>query len=243
MTHISSAIDRYLNGRMSAQEQTEFAAQLAADPTLRATLEAEQLIRSTVRNDIAAFPPEHALTRSRVMESLATVKVPVGVSAGAAAWYSSGALLKGLLGIIAVAGLSVGGYIWMQQSNNTPEQESLPIPISVAPQPSVVPEPHSVPNSLTTEPKDVAPLAKPFDTTPAENSGHRATNKIKKDNPSSQSTYTVSANTAVAQPQPTVSATTEGTTLQSAPRPPAGARQIRVLNKDSVKLKVQVKVK
>lgn len=224
------------------QEQTEFAAQLAADPTLRATLEAEQLIRSTVRNDIAAFPPEHALTRSRVMESLATVKVPAGVSGGAAAWYSAGALLKGLLGIIAVAGLSVGGYIWMQQSNNTPEQES--IPISVAPQPSVVPEPHSVPNSLTTEPKDVAPLAKPFNATPAENSGHRATNTIKKDNPSSsQSTSTVSPNTAVAQPQPIVSAITEGSALESAPRPPAGARQIRVLNKDSVKLKVQVKVK
>lgn len=244
MSHIPSAIDRYLNGMMSVQEQTEFATQLAANPTLRATLEAEQLIRSTVRNDVAAFPAEHALTRSRVMESLATVKAPAGVVVSGAAWYASGALLKGLLGIITVAGLSVGGYLWMQQSNNRSEPPSPPMPVSAAPQPLATPESSSVINSATTaaEPEKVEALPKPLNTTTNDERVHTSVNRIKRGNPQPSSPDAVASSDA-ANPQPQVAtATTEETASQTA-RPPAGARQLRVVNKDSVKLKVQVKVK
>ncbi|MCC7437671.1 MAG: hypothetical protein IT211_04175 [Armatimonadetes bacterium] len=242
MSHIPSAVDRYLNGTMSAQEQTEFAAQVAADPTLRATLEAEQVIRNTVRNDLAAFPAEHALTRSRVMESLAAVKAPVGIAVGGGgAWYASAGLIKGVLGVVAVVGLSVGGYLWMEQSNNSIPEPVAPVaaPVVVAPQatPLAMPESSSVTTSAATAPapEDTAPLAKPATKQTTQNIAERAS----RGNASSRS----SSDAATPQQTAQAAATTEEGITSQATRPAATARQLRVVNKDSVKLKVQVKVK
>jgi len=241
MKHSPSAVDCYLNGTMSAQEQTEFAAQVAADPALRATLEAEQVIRNTVRNDLAAFPAEHALTRSRVMESLAAVKTPAGIAAGGGgAWYASGALLKGVLGAIVLAGLSVGGYLWMEQQSSTGEPVS-PVAAPVVTAPSAVPESSSVATSATEvpAPENVAPLAKESNgAAPAQRKQSVATEINRGNTPSRSSDAGVPHNVATPQPQ----ATTEEPASQ-ATRPAATARQLRVVNKDSVKLKVQVKVK
>jgi len=239
------ATDRYLNGMMNMQEQSQFAAQLAADPTLRAMLEAEQLIRATVRNDLAAFPAEHALTRSRVMESLATVKAPAaGVAAGGAAWYASGGLLKGLLGIITVAGLSIGGYFWME-SNNTEKSEPISAPVSASPQPLALPETSSVATSTadSAETIHIAPEAEKPATAITVTEASRPqpqANRGKREVPTSNSSDAMKSNDA----SRTQAEATSGTeTPQATTRPPAGARQLRVVNKDSVKLKVQVKVK
>lgn len=249
MKHTPSAIDRYLNGTMSVQEQTQFAAQVAADPALRATLEAEQLIRSTVRGDLAAFPAEHALTRSRLMESLAAVKAPAGIAAaggGAAAWYASGGLLKGLLGAVVVAGLSVGGYFLVQQPSSTTSQPPSPIaaPVVVAPQttPSATPESSSVATSAATAPTpdNAAPLAKQANAAETEGITKRATEKASRSNQQSRSQNPTAATT---QPATQATAVTEERALPQTTHPPAGVRQLRVVNKDSVKLKVQVKVK
>lgn len=229
---------------MSVQEQTQFAAQVAADPALRATLEAEQLIRSTVRSDLAAFPAEHALTRSRLMESLAAVKAPAGIAAaggGAVAWYASGGLLKGLLGAVVVAGLSVGGYFLVQQPSSTTSQPPSPI---AAPQTasSATPESSSVATSAATAPTpdNAAPLAKQANTTGTEGTTERATEKASRSNQQSRSQNPTAATT---QPATQATAVTEERALPQTTHPPAGVRQLRVVNKDSVKLKVQVKVK
>ena len=51
----TDVIDRYLNGRMSSDELTRFSEQLVSDPKLRAMLDAEELIRGTIRGTVVSF--------------------------------------------------------------------------------------------------------------------------------------------------------------------------------------------
>lgn len=246
MNHSQSTIDRYLNGMMTTPEQTQFAAQLAADPGLRAALQAEQLIRATVRSDLAAFPAEHALTRLRVMESLAAVKAPAGVAAGGAAWYASGGLLKGFLGAIAVAGLSVGGYVMMQEPSTTVTTKPMPATPSVAvpqSQPLALPELSTDPASTLPTPEAATPSTEAAVSPAAKRTTGDSNNRMSKAAVPSNASSSSSADAASAASKPQATEPDRADPPQTIARPPAVPRQLRVVSNDSVKLKMQVKVK
>jgi hypothetical protein len=71
-------IGRYLNGQMRPEEQSLFQQKLGTDPELRKMMDAEELIRSTIRHDLAAMPSGHMATRMRVMDMLAKAPPPRG---------------------------------------------------------------------------------------------------------------------------------------------------------------------
>ncbi len=68
-----SMIERYLEGTMAPHERAEFAQMMQSDASLRTSVEAENLIRSAVRNDQRSAGSGQAASRDRFMAMLATV--------------------------------------------------------------------------------------------------------------------------------------------------------------------------
>lgn len=93
-------IDRYLDRRMSMQEERVFVARLDADARLRAMVETERAIRASMRAERASLTVSHASRRAALLETLA---------ATAPAQQTGTTLLAGLLGSTFVKGL--GGLL------------------------------------------------------------------------------------------------------------------------------------
>jgi hypothetical protein len=82
---IDRAIDRYLDGAMSASERTSFLEQMDRDPQIARALSTERAIRSALVADRASLPIDRASGRAEFLSSLATLPAPTpaGVTAGA----------------------------------------------------------------------------------------------------------------------------------------------------------------
>src|SRR5256885_2400508 len=74
-------VGRYLNDQMRPDERALFQSRLGSDPELRKVMDAEELIRRTIRRDLDAMPAGHAATRMRVMDML-TKAPPAAVATG-----------------------------------------------------------------------------------------------------------------------------------------------------------------
>jgi hypothetical protein len=235
-------IGRYLSGAMSADEETRFNADLIADPGLRRMLDAEELIRGTIRRDLDALPSDHPATRAHVMGTLAILSEAARTGAlpdmkgGADALRHGGSVfgssaVKVAAGVILGAGLTVGGFALFSGSNSVKPERS--------PDPRV--EQYQVPAepAPTSSPDTGMPQAQPQGM-PAETSAARlhAT-------PSARSTFSgphreVSATPKLrtqqsveASPNVSETSTSQGTTTQK--RPPV------VTRKDpTVRLQMQV---
>jgi hypothetical protein len=176
-------IGRYLSGAMSADEETRFNADLIADPGLRRMLDAEELIRGTIRRDLDALPSDHPATRAHVMGTLAFLSEAARTGAlpdmkgGASALPHSGSIvgsgaLKVAAGVILGAGLAAGGFALFSGSHSVqperspaPHVEQYQAPAPQAPKLSsdtgmLQPEPQGIPAETSVARPHVAPSAK-----------------------------------------------------------------------------------
>jgi hypothetical protein len=131
-------IGRYLSGSMSADEATRFHADLVADPGLRRMLDAEELIRGTIRRDLEALPSEHTATRAHVMGTLAILSnaarkgaIPDMKGGGNAlphgGTFLGSSAVKVAAGVLVGAGLTAGGFaLFRGPAPMKPVQNSVP---------------------------------------------------------------------------------------------------------------------
>jgi hypothetical protein len=123
----TDAIDRYLNGGMSDGELARFSEQLVSDPKLRSMLDAEELIRGTIRRDLAAIPSKHPGTEAHVMGTLAALTSSArngamidpgpNVGGGGSSFFGSGSAMKMIVGAVVGAGILTGAYMLIPRSD------------------------------------------------------------------------------------------------------------------------------
>lgn len=132
-------IDRYIHGRMKPSEEQEFQQLLKLDPQLRALLDADQLLRETVRKDRDAIPEENPQIYTHFLGLLAATAPVGGALAGAkgaataATTTGKGTLLGTIVGstaiktvvaTIGVIGVAVGTYVAVPRSSGSGEKEA-----------------------------------------------------------------------------------------------------------------------
>lgn len=66
-------ISRYLDGAMSPGEASRFEARVASDRSLKQHVDAERAIRAAIANQVATMPREHAATRASLVSTLAAL--------------------------------------------------------------------------------------------------------------------------------------------------------------------------
>jgi hypothetical protein len=130
-----SMIDRYLSGRMDAQEMKRFEELLRVDDKLRAMCETDRAIQKAMEQDKASIPASHASLETRVMSILASVGSPPAAAPPSGAWGGTvvgSTFMKTVISIVAGLGIlsGVAWYVATQRSEptsgNTLEPRHLP---------------------------------------------------------------------------------------------------------------------
>ena len=125
-----SNIDRYISGRMDAQERTRFEELLRNDDALRATYETDRAIEQALLKDKASIPANHASLEANVMKTLASVSTSniaplTGTGSGAMTGSTllTSTVLKTVISIVAGLGI-LTGIMWYANSGS-PDAKNL----------------------------------------------------------------------------------------------------------------------
>lgn len=125
-------IDRYLDGRMDAEEQAAFAREIADDAAVRSELAAEQILRRQESvpfvpsaNESALPPVLHAALSStgRPPEQTGAAPKPIGSFPAFPGWMIVPGLLLGTL-----AGLLIGIFVFGDRDSHPPVESRSPAP-------------------------------------------------------------------------------------------------------------------
>jgi hypothetical protein len=105
-------IARYLDGAMGTSERAAFEARAAGDGRLRALLDAERAIRSTISGQLAAMPTAHEATRASMMAALSSLPTsPTPSPSAPPSAPPTSPLLRWLGAAGATAAVVIGGYL------------------------------------------------------------------------------------------------------------------------------------
>ena len=142
-----SMIDRYLGGRMDAQEMLRFEELLNVDDKLRAMYETDRAIYHALNKDKASIPASHASLEANVMTTLASVGTePLAGPAAAGGMSTAGSILtsslmKTVIGVVGGLGI-LAGITWYVATRGADTMPGNPpeAPQLLAPSPPTLPQ-------------------------------------------------------------------------------------------------------
>lgn len=113
-------IARYLDGVMSAAERMRFEARMTAQRRLREQVEAERAIRATIERQVAAMPTEHTAARNGMLAALDALPRTPAPPPPSVPPSGASSLLRWLGAAGAGAVIVVGGYYVATQGDSRP---------------------------------------------------------------------------------------------------------------------------
>jgi|GEM_PF-3054899 len=151
------AIERYLNGTMSPTEQNEFRGRLERDQTLRRAVDAEMLIRRSVRSERSSMPAPSAAARARFLAMVATVvpessapPQPAAEPAGGGSLAGSiagGGIAKGIIATVAAVTVTIGAIMLLPGRGDRGNTGGTPPDVEI-----VQPAPKAAPPAISLQP-------------------------------------------------------------------------------------------
>jgi len=242
-------IGRYFGGKMRPDEIADFQHRLGSDPALRKMMDAEELIRTTIRRDLDAIPTNHPATRMRVMDMLSEARQYAPAAGGATTGGASmgagiSSVTKLILGSVLGLGLVTGGYMALKSDRApepTPAVSTPVVPLTPpqavedgTPDAPAVKEESEAPVALQPAPESVT--SQPERATTREEA--RATpRKSSSTTPSEGSTRQSAAKASA----PSTSEKTEPATAPASQPKKETPRNPRVIQKETVPIDIQVK--
>lgn len=141
------AIERYLNGTMSPTEQNEFRGRLERDQTLRRAVDAEMLIRHSVRSERSSMPAPSAASRARFLAMVATVVPESSAPPQPAAEPAGGGSLAGIIATVAAVTVTIGAIMLLPGRGDRGNTGGAPPDVEI-----VQPAPKAAPPDISLQP-------------------------------------------------------------------------------------------